>query len=182
MRKAFWQTELIIDTERYYPPLELFELMRENLEDKFGSIIIKKVLTLETISVQGVDGYINKVTSMKWLSAKKGRIVVRQEKPLDPIKITGRGVVMGFVTGIAGYILWLLLCIVTVGLLIWSITQGILWLTAGIIAIVLVFIAYTIISGPLACILNLEGTKANRAMMKTLGEEIEKLVKGGTQH
>jgi hypothetical protein len=130
MRKEFLSTDLIIDTKRYYPVHELFELMRENLEDKFGAIIIKKVLTVETISVQGVDGYVNKVTSAKWLNTGRGKIIISQKKiksgildfGLDYIPVLG--IVLGF--------------------------------------------------------LNLEGTRANRAMMKTLGEEIEKLIREGT--
>jgi uncharacterized membrane protein len=177
MRKAFWHTELIIDTERYYPPLELFELMRENLEEKFGSIIIKKILTLETISVQGVDGYVNKVTSMKWLMTKRGRIIIRQEQPLEPIKIelTANSIVQS-ILGFAKSILWLILYLamvgLVVGLIIWCITQGILWLVVLIVMAILALIVYEILKP--------EGTKANRAMMKTLGEEIEKLVEGGT--
>jgi len=147
MRNAFWHTELIIDTKRYYTIREIFELVRENIEEKFGPIIIKKELFIETISVQGVDGYINKVTSMKWLGTGRGRIIIRQEAPLNsPFKLRD--------------LLWWLLCIATLGL---------------------AFIIYQIIDIAKG-ILNLEGTKANRAMMKTLAEEIEKLVNGDTQH
>jgi len=147
MRWTFWRTELIIDTKRYYPIREIFELVRENLEEKFGPIIIKKEFLIETISVQGVDGYINKVTSMKWLSTGRGKIIIRQEESLKSL-LTARD------------ILFWLLCIVTLGL---------------------AFIVYLIIDFA-KDILNLQGTKANRAMMKTLGEEIEKLVNGDTQH
>ncbi|MCL2260192.1 MAG: hypothetical protein FWC15_02425 [Fibromonadales bacterium] len=144
MKRAFLSSDLKIDLERYYPPQELFELMREKLEEKFGTMIFKKeLMILETISVQGVDGYVNKVNSMKWgLGAKRGRIIIRQEE--QKIKIKSRD------------ILWWILCVITLGL---------------------AFVVYRIIEVA-SGILGLEGTKANRAIMRTLGEEIEKLVKG----
>ena len=42
MRYSIFTGGLIIKSKRYYPTHELFELMRENLEEKFGVMGFKK--------------------------------------------------------------------------------------------------------------------------------------------
>jgi hypothetical protein len=148
MRKAFWHTELIIDTQHFYPAHELFELMGKKLEGKFGAFSSKKILGVEYIYAQGMDGYRIEVLSRRpVLGGKRGVIIISQGKPLkemfkETFKITAKD------------IQWIILYIVTLGLA-W-IVRRISWVIAGIF--------------------NLEGTKENRAIMRSLGEEIEKLV------
>ena len=144
MKKGFLHTELIIDTKRFYPAQELFELMKQSLGDKYGTMYIKKQLTMDWIFIEGKDGFVS-VWSSKWLSTVRGRITIGMNEPLSKIKLklTIKDV------------LFYTLCVVTL---------GIAWVIREAIDI-------------LAGIFNLEGTKENRAMMKAIAEEIEKLVK-----
>jgi len=148
MKKSFFHTELLIYTKRYYPVQELFELMKENLGERLGKIYTNKEMKLlETIFIEGEDGFVN-ITSSKWLSAKRGQITVGMQKPLKRVfqdvkdaKVTAKAI---FIT----------ICILTIG------------------------IAYVIsrIIDIFRGIFNLEGTKENRAMMKAIALEVEKIV------
>lgn len=139
MKKGFLHTELIIDTKRFYPAQELFELMKQSLGDKYGTMYIKKEFMM-VIYIEGKDGFVS-VASSKWK-----KIIIGMNEPLSKIiklKPTIKDV------------LFYTLCVVTL---------GIAWVIREAIDI-------------LAGIFNLEGTKENRAMMKAIAEEIEKLVK-----
>jgi hypothetical protein len=150
MKKAFFHTELLIDTKRFYPKQELFEMMKENLGDRFGKITYteKKLFgkSVSSIYVEGDDGWVN-VNSFEWFSTTKGRIVIGMGEPL-------KKAFLGLKINPKAIVLWVILCIITLGV-------------AVIIANMIEF---------LRGIFNLEGTKKNRAMMKAIAIEIEKLV------
>jgi len=66
MQKSAGGQDVIIKTKRHYPIQELFNLMKEKIGEKFGTIEMKKGgFGGQIIIVQGVDGYINKVSSIK---------------------------------------------------------------------------------------------------------------------
>lgn len=66
MKRDLLSSDIHIKLARHYPPQELFDILKENLEEKFGTIIIKKESYLgEVIFVQGLDGYVNKIVSGK---------------------------------------------------------------------------------------------------------------------
>ena len=124
MKKELFSSDFTIKTKRNYTPQELYQLMKESLEEKYGSIIIKKeFLTGERIFIRGADGHMVTISC----PAKK-HILISQERE----KI------------------------------------GFLGLSAGNIADVVLQDAKAVLSK--------EGTKDNRALMKEIGEEIEKLV------
>jgi len=94
---------------------------------------------VELISVQGVDGYVNKVMSMK--RGRGGKIYISQSEPLtSPFTVKN--------------VLWWILCVATLGI---------------------AFIIHIIIDYA-KDILSLQGTKANRAIMEKIAEEVEKFV------
>ena len=131
MKKAFFSTDIIIKTKRNFTLNEVYAIMKENLEEKFGLIVMKKELKLfDTIFVQGVDNYVNKV------SVSHKQIIISQDR----------------------------------------ITKGIFDITASEFAGSLLSAATGEISEAVGGVLNIGGTKGNKALMKMLGEEIEKLV------
>jgi len=150
MKKGFLHTELIIDTKRFYPQQELFEMMKENLGDKFGNITYteQKLLgkSVGTIYIEGCDGWVN-VDTMQWLSTSRGRIVIGMREPLKKL-------FLGLKINPKAIVLWVILGIITLGIAI-------------VIANAVDF---------LRGVFNLEGTKKNRAMMKAVALEIEKIV------
>ena len=98
MKKAFWHTELIIDTGRHYPTEELFELMKENLGDRFGKIYTKDLKFMKIIFIDGKDGSVS-VQSVKVGFSKRGRISVGIGNL--KLKITKKGIlsyILGVVT------------------------------------------------------------------------------------
>jgi len=150
MKKAFFHTELFLDTKRFYPQQELFEMMKENLGEKFGKITYteKKLFgkSVSSIYIEGKDGWVN-VMSTEWLSSTRGRIIIGMGEPL-------KKAFLGLKINPGAIVLWVLLCIITLGLAI---------IIARIIEI-------------FRGIFNLEGTKKNRAMMKAIASEIEKII------
>jgi len=150
MKKAFFHTELLIDTNRVYTQQELFEMMKESLGEKFGKITYteKKLFgtSVSSIYVEGVDGWVN-VNSSAWLSSTRGRIVIGMGEPL-------KKAFLGLKINPKAIVLWVILCILTLGIAI-------------IIANIIEFFRG---------IFNLEGTKKNRTMMKVIALEIEKIV------
>jgi len=150
MKKAFFHTELIINTKRFYPQQELFEMMKKNLGNKFGEITYtdKKIFgkSITPIYIEGKDGWVN-VFSSEWLSSKRGQIVIGMGEPL-------KKAFLGLKINPKSIVLWVILCIITLGV-------------AVIIANIIDFFRG---------VFNLEGTKENRAMMKAIGKEIESLV------
>jgi hypothetical protein len=124
--------------------------MKENLGDRFGKITYTEKLlfgkAITSIYIEGEDGWVN-VLSSEWLSTKRGRIVIGMGEPL-------KKAFLGLKINPKSIVLWVLLCIITLGIAI-------------IIANIIEFFRG---------IFNLEGTKKNRAMMKAVALEIEKLV------
>ena len=104
MKKGFFHTELIIDTKRYYPPQELFELLKENFGDRFGEFYNKKELkTLDTIYIEGEDGWVS-IDSVKLGSSSKGEITIGLQKPLKKeLKFTRKDII------------FMILCFVSLG-------------------------------------------------------------------
>jgi hypothetical protein len=141
MKREAFSTNLWIKPNRSYPTNELFEIMKENLGDKFGPFELKKVKVFKTelICAQGTDKYEIRVQTVDWKS-RGGRIIIRQYKPLKQ--------------AMKDSIILTIICVITLGIgfAIWRVVDKIrVWF-------------------------GLEGTKANRARMRALGEEIEKLV------
>jgi len=106
MRKGFSHTELIIDTKRYYPLQELFEMVKKRFGDQLGTITANKELKLvETVFIESPDGWVS-ITTGKWGMTGRGRIVVGLEKPFKKsLKPT------------VNDIIFIILCFVTVGII-----------------------------------------------------------------
>jgi len=153
MKKYYRGTEYKIDTRRYYPIHDLLELVKENLENKFGPVVIKKKLWWENIYVQGADGYVNKISTEK--RGKEGQIWGRQGGQSLKSQLKSMFSIRAFLWRLLQAFLWLVLCVATL----------------GIILIIGVLLCDDVDSGPVST-----GTRANRAMLKALAEEIEKLV------
>jgi len=150
MKKSFFHTELLIDTRRFISQQELFEMMKENLGERYGKITYtEKILFGKSISpiyIEGKDGWVN-VFSTQWLSSTRGRITISMGEPL-------KKVFLGLKIKPKDIILWVLLCIVTLGIVI---------IIANIVEV-------------FRGVFNLEGTKKNRTMMKAIAVEIGKIV------
>ncbi|MCL1947226.1 MAG: hypothetical protein FWF51_08790 [Chitinivibrionia bacterium] len=85
MKKAFWNTELFIDTNRVYSEQELFEYLKEKLGNRYKAIFTEKVLTVETIYIEGEHGWVH-IFSHRRLSAKRGRIIITMGEPLKKME------------------------------------------------------------------------------------------------
>ena len=110
MKKGFFTTSLIINTKRYYKTDELFELLKDKFGDKYGPISINKELKLlETIFIEGVDGWVN-IVSSEWGFGGKGRIEVGIGEPIKKafkgLKITKKDII------------FIIFCVLTFGLLL----------------------------------------------------------------
>ena len=76
MKKELFSSNFTIKTKRNYTPKELFQLMKDNLEEKYGTMIIKKeILIGERIFIKGVDGHMVTVSC-----PAKNCILISQER------------------------------------------------------------------------------------------------------
>jgi len=142
---------LLIEVKRHYPIQELFNLMRDRLKDKFGEMELRNdEYGGQGILVDGVDKHWNMVSSIK------NMIFIRQTKE-EKVKGSKVGDVvenMAIVENIAN-------------------TSGIF---TGISNIKGKVDGITSRVKAAKGILNIDGSQGNRELMKSLGEEIERLI------